>query len=847
MNQSDCPCADQLRAYVLGKLPEDLAEQVERHLQVCPTCEAAADSFDTEVDSLIAQIREPSSNDPFLAEPQCDAAVAKAKLLAGKVRSEEKPPEDPVSTPPTELGCLGEYQLLARLRKGGMGRVYKAQQVRLKKTVALKVLPKERTTDPRLVARFAREMEAIGQLEHPNIVLAYDAREIDRTRVLVMEYVDGKDLAEIVENAGRLRIADACEIVRQTALGLQYACERGLVHRDIKPSNLMLSRRGQVKILDLGLALLSPDQLKDDELTSPGSAMGTADYMAPEQVSDAHSVDIRADIYSLGCTLYKLLTGRAPFGGPQYKSNAEKLVGHLKETPQPVRELRADVPAELAAAIARMMAKSPIERFASPAEVAEAMVRFAVGCDLVRVSAEASASEERTVTVERATSATDPLASSAVVDTDASGPAIKLERRNDMLAPEPSRVKPWFATPRIRWIAVTVVAFFAVVCFGILFKLQTRNGTLTVEMDDPEAIVQVLSETNEVVIERKGEKGSLTIGVAPGNWRLCLKKNGDVNFTEDFVLAAGGKATIKVPFAENATTPSWRPEQQAIDDMKARTQQENCAKRLGVPIEITNSIRMRLVLIPPGQFMMGSTNQSINEELRLRRDEIPWAYWKNRLPSELPQHQVRITKPFRLGVTEVTQEEYQHVIGSNPSKFQGDPKRPVERVSWDDAVEFCRRLSELPEEKAAGRRYALPTEAQWEYACRASSTVAIQSAADPLARAQEENKLSEYGWFSLNSGAHTYPVGQKQANGFGLNDMYGNVWEWCTDSYAPDYYKKSPVDDPGGPATGLDRVSRGGSWYHPPYACRLTTRNYGIVTGISEHVGFRVAQFPAEK
>ena len=168
-------------------------------------------------------------------------------------------------------------------------------------------------------------MEAIGRVNHPNIVQAHDAREIDGERFLVMEYVDGLDLDDLVRRCGPLPIPDACELIRQAAVGLQYANERGLIHRDIKPSNLMLNREHQVKILDLGLALLKADQLAGGdaaaakevgkELTASQQIMGTASYMSPEQANDSHQVDTRADIYSLGCTLYKLLTGRPPFGG----------------------------------------------------------------------------------------------------------------------------------------------------------------------------------------------------------------------------------------------------------------------------------------------------------------------------------------------------------------------------------------------------------------------------------------------------------------------------------------------------------------------------------------------------
>ena len=201
---------------------------------------------------------------------------------------------------------------------------------------------------------------------------------------------------------------------------------------------------------------------------------------------------------------------------------------------------------------------------------------------------------------------------------------------------------------------------------------------------------------------------------------------------------------------------------------------------------------------------------------------------------------MRITKPYWLGATDVTQEEYQRVMGSNPSKFPGDPKRPVEQVSWDDAVEFCRRLSELPGEKAAKRRYGLPTEAQWEYACRAGTTTRWYSGDD-------EAGLVAVAWFNTNAGGQTHPVGQKPANAWGLYDMHGNVWEWCQDWYDKDYYANSPMDDPSGPLGGSVRVVRGGSWYGPAKGCRSACR-HGIGSGERHHcVGLRVSLVPAEK
>jgi serine/threonine protein kinase len=247
-------------------------------------------------------------------------------------------------------------------------------------------------------------MKAVGQLNHPHIVPAYDAREIDGLRLLVMEYVDGIDLASLVDRNGPLPVAEACELVRQAAEGLQYVHENGLVHRDIKPSNLMLTVGGQptttglsggqsqsaianrqsaiIKILDLGLARLEMDPVPGEEITTTGQAMGTADYIAPEQVEDTHSVDIRADIYSLGCTLYKLLAGQPPFAGPDYPGPIQKFWAHANKPVPPIAQFREDIPPRLAVVLERMLAKAPADRYATPAEVAAAIAPFGAESDL---------------------------------------------------------------------------------------------------------------------------------------------------------------------------------------------------------------------------------------------------------------------------------------------------------------------------------------------------------------------------------------------------------------------------------------------------------------------------------
>ncbi len=275
-------------------------------------------------------------------------------------------------------GSSFEYQLLEKLGEGGMGTVYKVRHARLNQVVALKVLSGARLSDARAVVRFRREMEAVARLDHPNIVRAYEAREIDGVPMLVMEYLEGLTLARLVVHGGRLSIADACEAIRQAALGLDYAAQRGLVHRDIKPSNLMVTSEGQVKILDFGLALLPADESSSGR----GLVLGTADYMAPEQVADSHAVDHRADLYSLGCTLHKLLAGRSPFGEPEYTSTSEKMTAHVFRPAPSIRELRPDAPPELAALLERLLAKAPQDRFPTGAELAAALAPLAAGSDL---------------------------------------------------------------------------------------------------------------------------------------------------------------------------------------------------------------------------------------------------------------------------------------------------------------------------------------------------------------------------------------------------------------------------------------------------------------------------------
>ncbi|HZU35922.1 MAG TPA: protein kinase, partial [Gemmataceae bacterium] len=359
--QFDHPVYESLLAFAQGRLNDPDLARIEEHLRDCGACrrtvEAAAD------DTLIVLLRSAATDSEGV--PPIDA-------------------EDTTNPPlPPALMQHSRYRVQESLGAGGMGTVYKAEHLLMGRTVALKVIHPALVARPGAVERFVREARAAARLSHPNIVTAYDAEQVGALHLLVMEHVEGVSLAHLVAAHGPLPITEACSAIRQAALGLQHAHERGMVHRDIKPHNLMRTPDGRVKVLDFGLAnLVLESQPAQNEpaafegagsLTHADTIVGTPDYIAPEQARAAHAADIRADIYSLGCTLYFLLTGRPPF--PEGNTR-EKMQAHQDATPRPIRELRPEAPPALARVLDRLLAKDPEARYQTPAEVAQALAPF---------------------------------------------------------------------------------------------------------------------------------------------------------------------------------------------------------------------------------------------------------------------------------------------------------------------------------------------------------------------------------------------------------------------------------------------------------------------------------------
>jgi len=364
-----CFSTEDLRHYVLGSMNDQHAAQLEQHLVDCPDCEQLLVSMEDHSDAFIQALSVlPASPDDEAEYRQLREEALKAPVeIADPARAKElfrhtSRLKDPVEAPlPYQLG---NYELLERIGRGASGAVYRARHIRLNKIVAVKVL------DPACASNlesFVQEIETIGSLTHPHVVRATDAGEASGLHYLVMEFIEGVDAGRLLHHHENLPVADACEIVRQAAIGLQFLHDQSLIHRDIKPSNLLVTASGQIKLLDLGIATRSNDlaEVATSEQRSPIEPQGTLAYMAPEQITSPGQVDAKSDLYSLGCTLFKLLVGTAP------------------TQPVPViTDLRSDVPKSVDRLLRRLLEPEPKDRPESTNEVIETLLGTARGANL---------------------------------------------------------------------------------------------------------------------------------------------------------------------------------------------------------------------------------------------------------------------------------------------------------------------------------------------------------------------------------------------------------------------------------------------------------------------------------
>ncbi|MEK6258069.1 MAG: SUMF1/EgtB/PvdO family nonheme iron enzyme [Planctomycetota bacterium] len=733
---------------------------------------------------------------------------------------------------------LGEYIILSPLGRGGMGAVYRARHRRMDRIVAIKVLPPSAALDPQAASRFSREIRAVARLSHPNIVAAHDAGEDSGVAYLVMECIDGIDLSTCVRTHGPLSVAHAVECIAQAAEGLEYAHQQGIIHRDIKPSNLILchdraSASGatgeglrspvllentggpkqppvaperesmttvrhddsphaippsalRIKVLDLGLARFQAEVPTSHEaspvITRSGMMFGTPEYMSPEQAVNASTADQRSDIYSLGCTLYFLLTGRPVLAGQTF---LETVMAHQLQSLPSLAASRADVPAELEQIFRRMTARNAEQRYASMRDVREAL--RAIPDD--RLSRVPSAAVLKPLATEHASQHAGSTEWFAPLQAAVEGKDATVLMTN-FDAPSKDRKR---LSPRSRFV-----------------EWSKQNRPLSVAMA---AVIGCLL-------------------IAGGVW--WWTQPGDQTSNT-------GKSNASSPTASLPKVPRPQPLSCPADTALVQQRQREWAEYLGTEPTIKNNIGMTLCLIPPGEFTMGTSDAEFNAhpEWNVPQYEI------TRMRNELPAHRVQLTNAFWIGQTEVTVSQFRRFVDAEhyvteTEKTEGygvennrwilrqgfswqnvgeatvEGNHPASNITWNDAVAFCDWLSRHDSrESGQAVRYRLPTEAEWEFACRAGTDTPWYFGSDMAA-------VSSYGIFAGNSAGRLQPVGRKLENSFRLFDVSGNQAEWCQDWFAP--YGGIDAINPTGPLSGQERVQRGGNFGDQPPKLRSASR-----------------------
>lgn len=698
---------------------------------------------------------------------------------------------------------LGPYEIVELIGTGGMAEVYRGYHPELDRDVAIKIIGRGMSSDPAFNTRFKREAKAIARLRHPNIVQVYDFGVAEGGHYMVMEYVAngytlGHYLSEV--NAGQRQLFpdDITFLVRQIGSALDHAHENGVIHRDVKPGNIMLTRNRQAILTDFGLALLHSRQSEDQ---SSGSAFGTPEYMAPEQVSDSRAAGPYSDLYSLGIIIYEMLTGQRPFDAD---SAIDTALQRLSTSVPDPRLLDPNIPDAVVAVLMRCLDKSPRNRFRSGMLLAAALEQaYKRPYDenfIAALQEDTISSGVASVEVESESTETDPAVEPTQVhvnrglsDAERRQEKMRLEAEHRRLQRQEKRERVQARrqqrsqqrqkfVKRYGQLFATMLIVLTVILsvLGIL----TYVGVLNIEFDPAEQLAFI----DDIGLETATPTLTPTVTNTPQP-------------------TATATAT---PLSPVTVTP--------VDPLSfASLDVGSSAYR------IYDGSAMQF--IPGGQFLMGTADARRNL-------------------TEQPQHPVQLS-PYWIDRTEVTNRQYKLCVLDGFCELPDNliyyddqllANYPVMYVSHGDAVTYCLWLASQTE-----LVIGLPTEAQWEKAAGWDPVAAVHRLypwGDTYPTPSEMRFIESPARVAAAPvGAH--PLG---ASAYGVLDMGGNAWEWVADWYDPQYYQRTGISvDPTGPLTGSFRVTRGGSWTRAAELAITTVRNPIVPTTSSNEIGFRCA------
>ena len=739
---------------------------------------------------------------------------------------------------------ISHFRIKKKLGQGGMGTVYLAEDIKLKRDVALKILAHETILSTELQTRFEREAQAVAALNHPNIVIIFEVGEHGNRSFIAMEYVEGQSLREMINSQG-MPIERVIKIVCQVCDGLSHAHEEGIVHRDIKPENILLARNDRVKIADFGIAKLSAST----QLTQEGIPIGTPAYMSPEQARGELIIDQRSDVFSVGVVLYELLTGKRPFNGENYYV---VLDGIRRLTPQPLVSHKPDLSEKFQKIIDNALEKEPKIRYQSVDELSRDLQEMRTQLSKQRKSVlnDKGIQQPTAVTlhVDESKNVQQQTKPPQLISTGTSQPLSQSNVQRTVTAGAENKK----TANRKQIFPSTIGGFVLVILIWWIWQGMNAETGLSIKTK-PSGATVFLNNDSLGLTPFNGTTSLL------GKTALRLQKQDyvmidtsifitrDENTSYTFSLELAGMVTVRI-HPENANIIL---DEQKINFVRLRNiglsigehkivvskkgydpLSEVFTLKQGLNSVLSYSLKIKssdpplgMVYIPAGEFLMGSNDGEDDEK---------------------PVHKVYVND-FFMDKYEVSVEKYKLFVNATshrkPDSWDDQlrkPQRPVVNVSWDDAKTYA---------DWTGKR--LPTEAEWEYASRGGNTGVNGKRRYKYPFGNNPNvRKANYDWD--NSRGDTWKItkrclrniGSYSANGYGLFDMAGNVYEWCADSYDTKYYEISLTRNPKGPSSGSYRVHRGGGWVNHVRDCRSAARSFSDSADGSGYIGFRLVFVP---